>query len=277
MFARDARRAGLFAATSALAVASACTHFEDAPAPSPLDDGGVDADAGTTAADGSAVPTTKELTYIATRTTRGTSGKSILVPPPAGVRPGDLLVAFWGSGTNEPSQTPPDRWDQLGSSLVGDPSQRTGFWWLGDHVLSADEGEDSRFVFADPNATGDVAVTLTAFRGARANQPVAPAYFQRSSGTVSGNGFLHLAPPLLTTAQSRVLFVFATAGVTTPPLIDGADRFDPIEATDSITLFLGADLVPPRTSVPRGFVKLDMNVSSNQSIGVGTLAVVQAE
>ena len=204
------------------------------------------------------------LEFVNSRTTTSPSNSPLDVRSPAGVKPGDLLVAGWVSPNNDPPT--PEGWDPIGGApvLAYYGNIQRGFSVL-SHLVAAAEGETTVYHFADAADVSSVAVL--AFRGARSVQPVDPSKVapgQFDGGTVRVDALTTRGPTLpvwlLGCGAEGSTFSPSTPDLT----LDEAGRF--------VAGYHGK-LVAGGVTIPA----FDLALTTQFGVGVASLALVAPE
>jgi hypothetical protein len=206
-----------------------------------------------------------ELEFLNSRTTTSIQGTGLSVNSPAGVKPGDLLVAAC-MASHDLGPTPKG-WAFLQSQTVelwGAQGER--LFILFTHIVADGESDATAYDFSDsPAAPSSVAVL--AFRGARSVQPADPFMLAEDSvvdGGISVPGF---------TARGRSIAVMflgsANDGAGFPTAEQNFTRDEP---GPYVAAYHGA-LLPGDAAVS----SLDVAVTTpSGDVGVALLGVVEA-
>jgi hypothetical protein len=210
---------------------------------------------------------------VGTRTTLVDQKAAITFPAPAAAAAGDLLIAFWWVDGREENIVPPSAWEKHGSATFGFVGHVEVAGWIGSHLMLP--GEQSTFTFTCELSIRH-SVTVAAFRGARASQPVARAVLLPSVGVNDGGivvPYPHTAPSFQVPDDSVYLFAFMTLGPYAFPQLLG---FESIDATSSLGIYREPGIMSANSSVVPPTVSISNADPSLSTMGVATIALVPA-
>ncbi len=154
---------------------------------------------------------TSPISFIDSASTVG-NRENHIVPIPAPVEAGDVLVVFFAANTTNPTYTGPAGWTQIGSTSGGGTAGRAY-----SKVATTTDAAAGATVRVTSSGFAKSQITVAAYRGTDATTPVAAS----ASGQDAG-GTAHTSPPVTAPAGSNWLVTYwadessATSGWTAP-------------------------------------------------------------
>lgn len=157
--------------------------------------------------------------FLGAETAIVNGASTLVLDKPSGVRPGDLLIMFWGGfgGGSAEITAAPSGWSAVreASTSLGGTAYEQCFIKIADY----DDNGESSYTFTLAGSSNPGLGALLAYRPAHASQVDADA------GSVSGSGASHTAPNITTlTDDARVISAYffnrtgtSTHAVLTPP------------------------------------------------------------
>lgn len=277
MLGRGARICVTWAGCVAVSACSLLVGTDDLDRPIAADAGGASSVADGAIADGGAADATPDATpdaaggatpvlFVGSRLSTSVDS-AVEARLPAGVLAGDLLLAVRRDNTTCVS-TPPAGWETIGAGAIGDVNG-TNRAWIGVHVMTDAETELTTWSFSSCAAATGGTVAVGAFRGARANQPVAPALVESKNAACDGVLLVVEGSPITATVGSLPVVAAVVMHGQTLPELPGFVRD---EVSGGVALYHASSPLAAAATLPAPRWEVSDNGCSQRYV-TGSLAV----